>query len=51
PADVLAYCRTRLANYKLPREVEFRADLPRNPSGKPLKHVLRAETALREEAR
>jgi acyl-CoA synthetase (AMP-forming)/AMP-acid ligase II len=50
-ADVLAYCRTRLANYKLPREVEFRADLPRNPSGKPLKHVLRAETALREEAR
>jgi acyl-CoA synthetase (AMP-forming)/AMP-acid ligase II len=51
PADVLAYCRTRLANYKLPREVEFRADLPRNPSGKPLKHVLRAEAAVREEAR
>jgi acyl-CoA synthetase (AMP-forming)/AMP-acid ligase II len=42
-ADVLSYCRTRLANYKLPREVEFRTDLPRNPTGKPLKHVLRQE--------
>lgn len=43
-ADVLSYCRTRLANYKMPREVEFRTDLPRNATGKPLKHVLRQET-------
>jgi acyl-CoA synthetase (AMP-forming)/AMP-acid ligase II len=42
-ADVLSYCRTRLAGYKLPRQVEFRADLPRNPAGKALKHVLRQE--------
>jgi acyl-CoA synthetase (AMP-forming)/AMP-acid ligase II len=43
-ADVLAFCRGRLANYKVPRLVEFRADLPRNPAGKPLKRLLREET-------
>jgi len=41
--DVLAYCRERLANYKVPRSVEFRAGLPRNASGKTLKQVLREE--------
>jgi acyl-CoA synthetase (AMP-forming)/AMP-acid ligase II len=41
--DVLAWCRERLANYKVPRTVEFRAGLPRNPAGKPLKRVLREE--------
>jgi acyl-CoA synthetase (AMP-forming)/AMP-acid ligase II len=40
-ADVLAFCRSRLANYKVPRAVEFRDTLPRNPSGKVLKRVLR----------
>jgi acyl-CoA synthetase (AMP-forming)/AMP-acid ligase II len=44
PADVLAFCRERLANYKVPRQVEFRADLPRNPAGKPLKRLLREES-------
>jgi HIP---CoA ligase len=42
-ADVLAFCRERLANYKVPRRVEFRDTLPRNPSGKVLKRVLREE--------
>jgi len=42
-ADVLAFCRERLANYKVPRRVEFRDALPRNPSGKVLKRVLREE--------
>jgi acyl-CoA synthetase (AMP-forming)/AMP-acid ligase II len=45
--DVLAFCRERLANYKVPRRVEFRDTLPRNPSGKVLKRQLMAE--LREE--
>ena len=39
-ADVLAFCRERLANYKVPRQVEFRDALPRNPSGKVLKRLL-----------
>ncbi len=44
-AEVLAHCRQRLANYKVPRIVEFRAGLPRNPSGKTLKRLLRDEPA------
>jgi len=47
-ADVLAFCGERLANYKVPRRVVFRAALPRNASGKVLKRQLRAE--LKEEA-
>jgi acyl-CoA synthetase (AMP-forming)/AMP-acid ligase II len=43
-AAVLAFCRSRLANYKVPRQVEFRDTLPRNPSGKVLKRLLRGET-------
>jgi acyl-CoA synthetase (AMP-forming)/AMP-acid ligase II len=42
-AAVLAFCRSRLANYKVPRQVEFRDTLPRNPSGKVLKRLLRGE--------
>ncbi len=42
--DVLAHCRAHLANYKLPRVVEFREDLPRNATGKPLKRLLREES-------
>ncbi|HEU5388667.1 MAG TPA: AMP-binding protein [Streptosporangiaceae bacterium] len=41
--DVLAFCRERLANYKVPRRVEFRGELPRNPSGKVLKRILKEE--------
>ncbi|WNI27644.1 AMP-binding protein [Streptomyces sp. ITFR-6] len=33
----------RIARYKLPRELVLRAELPRTPSGKITKHVLRAE--------
>jgi HIP---CoA ligase len=42
--DVIAFCRERLANFKVPRQVEFRGELPRNPSGKALKRVLRQES-------
>ncbi|WP_020495486.1 FadD3 family acyl-CoA ligase [Sciscionella marina] len=41
--EVIEFCRTRLANYKVPRAVEFTATLPRNAAGKVLKRVLRKE--------
>ncbi|HEX3721297.1 MAG TPA: o-succinylbenzoate--CoA ligase [Nitrolancea sp.] len=39
--DLLEFCRTRLARYKVPREIRFAAELPRNASGKLLRRVLR----------
>lgn len=38
--QVVAHCRKHLASYKQPRLVEFRTELPRNPSGKVLKREL-----------
>ena len=40
-AEVIAYCRAQLADYKRPRRVTFVAELPRNPTGKILKQALR----------
>jgi fatty-acyl-CoA synthase len=39
---LVAYLRERLARYKLPREIVFRDEIPRNPTGKVLKRQLRA---------
>jgi acyl-CoA synthetase (AMP-forming)/AMP-acid ligase II len=41
-AELIAYCRERIARYKAPKSVDFVESLPRNPSGKVLKRVLRA---------
>jgi HIP---CoA ligase len=43
--DVVGFARERMANFKVPREVEFIDVLPRNLSGKVLKTDLRAEPA------
>jgi acyl-CoA synthetase (AMP-forming)/AMP-acid ligase II len=43
--DVVAFARERLANYKVPRRVQFVDALPRNVSGKVLKTELRKEWA------
>ncbi len=40
-AEVIAFCRERLAHYKCPTSVDVTDVLPRNPSGKVLKTVLR----------
>jgi long-chain acyl-CoA synthetase len=45
PEDLIAFARERLAGYKLPRSVEFVADLPRTPTGKVLKRELRERYA------
>jgi long-chain acyl-CoA synthetase len=45
PEDLIAFARERLAGYKLPRSVDFVADLPRTPTGKVLKRELRERYA------
>ncbi|OGK91885.1 MAG: long-chain fatty acid--CoA ligase [Candidatus Rokubacteria bacterium RBG_16_73_20] len=40
-----AYCRERLAAYKVPRAFAFVAELPKNPAGKVLKRLLREREA------
>jgi acyl-CoA synthetase (AMP-forming)/AMP-acid ligase II len=42
PDELIAYCRQSLANYKIPRHVDFSAtELPKSGSGKILKRILR----------
>jgi fatty-acyl-CoA synthase len=45
--QVIGHCRERIATYKLPKRVDFRDSLPRTPSGKVMRHVLRSETPAR----
>ncbi len=40
---LIAYCRQRLADVKCPRSVDFRASLPRHPTGKLYKRLLKDE--------
>jgi long-chain acyl-CoA synthetase len=38
--EVIEFCQQRLANFKVPRIVEFRAEIPRSPLGKVLRKYL-----------
>lgn len=40
-AELMEYCRTRLAAYKLPAAIEFRGELPHSNVGKVLRRALR----------
>ena len=39
--DVIAHCRKNLTNYKVPRHIEFRSELPKSNVGKILRRELR----------
>jgi acyl-CoA synthetase (AMP-forming)/AMP-acid ligase II len=39
--ELLEYCRAHLAHYKCPRSVDFERELPRQPTGKLYKRLLR----------
>ena len=39
--DIRTFCRERLAPYKVPAHVEFRAELPKTMVGKVLRRALR----------
>ncbi|MEH7085381.1 o-succinylbenzoate--CoA ligase [Neobacillus drentensis] len=41
--DVLHFCQDKLAKYKLPKQVEFMKELPKNSTGKILRRAFRVE--------
>ncbi len=43
--ELLELCKASLAGYKTPKKVFFRDELPKNPSGKILKRILRQQLA------
>ena len=43
--ELLALCRARLSRYKVPKDIRFVPDLPRNSMGKVLRRELRARLA------
>ena len=49
--EVIKFCRGRLAAYKRPTMVEFRAELPKSPVGKILRKVLREEESARKKCK
>ncbi|HDM60026.1 MAG TPA: hypothetical protein ENF96_00035 [Archaeoglobus veneficus] len=40
-SDIVEFCRQQLAKFKVPKEIEFLDDIPKNPVGKILRRVLR----------
>ena len=41
--ELIAYCRSQLADVKCPRSIDFRDELPRHPTGKLYKRILKDE--------
>uniref|UniRef100_UPI0013DBEAC8 AMP-binding enzyme n=1 Tax=Stenotrophomonas maltophilia TaxID=40324 RepID=UPI0013DBEAC8 len=50
-AALQAFCRDKLADYKIPRRITFTETLPRGPMGKVLKSDLRRIAAERPPGR
>ncbi|RJQ26845.1 MAG: long-chain fatty acid--CoA ligase [Peptococcaceae bacterium] len=48
--EIIAFCRERLAAYKIPRIVEFREQLPKTIIGKVLRRVLMEEEEAKRQA-
>ncbi len=41
PDDVIAFCKSQMAAYKYPRQVEFVPEIPKTPTGKYMRRLLR----------
>jgi long-chain acyl-CoA synthetase len=48
--EIIAFCKERMAAYKVPKKIEFRKDLPKTIIGKILRRELLAEEKARETA-
>src|SRR5713101_460880 len=49
-SQLIEYCKDKIAKYKLPREVVFVNELPRTPTGKLLRRVLRQKEAQKAQS-
>lgn len=47
PEEIIDFCRARLVKYKVPRQVEFRSELPKSMVGK----ILRKDLSIEEQRR
>ena len=47
--EIISFCRERLARYKLPRDIEFRDELPKTFVGKVLRRELMAEEKAKQD--
>jgi carnitine-CoA ligase len=43
PEDIISWCKTRLAEFKIPRYLEFRDEFPKSAIGRVQKNILKAE--------
>ena len=43
PQEIIDFCHGKLGRFKIPRTVDFIDEIPRNPSGKILKRILREQ--------
>jgi long-chain acyl-CoA synthetase len=48
--EIKAYCKDKLTAYKMPRQIEFRDELPMTPVGKILRRELKDEEKAKREA-
>jgi len=49
-AEIVAFCKERLAPFKVPKQIEFRKDLPKSLVGKVLRRALREEELAKKTA-
>ena len=42
-AELMAYCRDNISHVKCPKSIDFREELPRHPTGKLYKRLLKDE--------
>jgi long-chain acyl-CoA synthetase len=41
--EIIAYCKENMTSYKVPKQVEFRKELPKSNVGKILRRILKEE--------
>lgn len=51
PTEITDFCRQNLASFKVPRQIEFRTDLPKSLAGKVVRRVLLEEEKAKQQER